>query len=731
MSLLKPGEVNLGTTIMAVEFDGGVIIGADTRTSTGNYVVNRTTDKLTKVHDQIFCCRSGSAADTQAIADIVHYHLQMYTAQNGEAPTVQTTAALFQQICYQNKDNISAGIIVAGWDKYKGGSVYIIPLGGALLKQPYAIGGSGSTYIYGYCDSAYRRNMSREEAIEFMRTAIALAVARDGSSGGCIRMAVITEQGVERLFIPGDQDFHNNNNKQQQQQIVGGGGSSLFLQLQNSRQPQSIQPATAFTNNTNVQGLSSTQGSRYQQNPTPHQSPPHQSNTTLNLPHNVLANLDHSTLSSHSPHLLTINLNNNYNDNYDNSIQYSPMPSSSYHQHHHIDSLVNTLHPHHQYSSSGSTPQQPFNLQSIQKVNSSSPFIAANTVQPNPKGLKSQKDSNAVEDAARTLFLSSRLNSDFNFKDNNNNKFLITPTSSFQYDHPLQRDSLDIDEIPNIYTKHNQQQEQQKHGSKDYTDEETIEKQGEIGLIPHNRGHKLKNRAYTIGEKSRLQAPYDIYQDIEYIDTPNNQRCPIIHKFSRNSILKAVECFNDLEFDPYKDINVREKLEDVVRKPHYKRILNDSSLTHCADFLMERIDNEKNFNNVISRLMTVLQGDDTMYPNLDFKLNPPSEIISTRVVKVEEEGGVDLGVLGVGLQGNDRNRDIRVHEAKDQGLETLIAEQISNSNEILRCLIESRNGVLKAIRQRDLLKVKIVSIDKHKKKLEKKELKRNYQETLE
>ncbi|CAJ0633710.1 7808_t:CDS:2 [Entrophospora sp. SA101] len=681
-------------------------------------------------------------------------------------------------------------------------------------------------------------------------------------------------------------------------------------------------------------------------------SPPHQSNTTLNLPHNVLANLDHSTLSSHSPHLLTINLNNNYNDNYDNSIQYSPMPSSSYHQHHHIDSLVNTLHPHHQYSSSGSTPQQPFNLQSIQKVNSSSPFIAANTVQPNPKGLKSQKDSNAVEDAARTLFLSSRLNSDFNFKDNNNNKFLITPTSSFQYDHPLQhytdeetiekqgeigliphnrghklknraytigeksrlqapydiyqdieyidtpnnqrcpiihkfsRNSIlkavecfndlefdpykdiNVREIfyplekledvvrkphykrilndsslthcadflmeridneknfnnvisrlmtvlqgddtmyPNLDFKLNppseiistrvvkveeeggvdlgvlgvglqgndrnrdirvheakdqgletliavreQLQEQISNSNEilrcliesrnDYTDEETIEKQGEIGLIPHNRGHKLKNRAYTIGEKSRLQAPYDIYQDIEYIDTPNNQRCPIIHKFSRNSILKAVECFNDLEFDPYKDINVREifypleKLEDVVRKPHYKRILNDSSLTHCADFLMERIDNEKNFNNVISRLMTVLQGDDTMYPNLDFKLNPPSEIISTRVVKVEEEGGVDLGVLGVGLQGNDRNRDIRVHEAKDQGLETLIAvreqlqEQISNSNEILRCLIESRNGVLKAIRQRDLLKVKIVSIDKHKKKLEKKELKRNYQETLE
>jgi len=30
-------------------------------------------------------------------------------------------------------------------------------------------------------------------------------MARDGSSGGVIRMCVITESGVERLFVPGNQ----------------------------------------------------------------------------------------------------------------------------------------------------------------------------------------------------------------------------------------------------------------------------------------------------------------------------------------------------------------------------------------------------------------------------------------------------------------------------------------------------------------------------------------------
>jgi hypothetical protein len=39
---------------------------------------NRVTDKLTYVHDRIYCCRSGSAADTQAVADVVHMALQQF-----------------------------------------------------------------------------------------------------------------------------------------------------------------------------------------------------------------------------------------------------------------------------------------------------------------------------------------------------------------------------------------------------------------------------------------------------------------------------------------------------------------------------------------------------------------------------------------------------------------------------------------------------------------------------
>merc|ERR1711963_710029 len=105
---LRPGEVTTGTTIMAVEYDGGVLIGADSRTTTGAYIANRVTDKLTKVTDHIYCCRSGSAADTQAIANYVKANLEMLEIELGRPATVKEAAMAFRQYCYTYRDRLMA-----------------------------------------------------------------------------------------------------------------------------------------------------------------------------------------------------------------------------------------------------------------------------------------------------------------------------------------------------------------------------------------------------------------------------------------------------------------------------------------------------------------------------------------------------------------------------------------------------------------------------------------------
>lgn len=188
---------------MACKFDGGVVVGADSRTTTGSYIANRLTDKLTPVHDRIFCCRSGSASDTQVVADYVKYYLQIHSTEIGELPQVKTAANLFSKIIYENKNALLASIIVAGWDPIKGGSVHNVSLGGALVEAPFAIGGSGSGYIYGYTDSNYKDKMTEKECMDFVTNSVALAMSRDGSSGGVIRLAVITKDGVKREVVSG------------------------------------------------------------------------------------------------------------------------------------------------------------------------------------------------------------------------------------------------------------------------------------------------------------------------------------------------------------------------------------------------------------------------------------------------------------------------------------------------------------------------------------------------
>lgn len=197
--------VSMGTTIMAASFDGGVVMGADSRTSTGTYIANRATDKITPLTDSIYICRSGSAADTQNLSRYVQWFLEQHGMELGDEPEVKTAAKLAQMMAYQNKNMLQAGLIVAGWDKHEGGSVYAIPLGGTLVKTPFTIGGSGSAYIYGLCDKLWRPNMTEEECRAFVVKAVSHAMARDGSSGGCIRTVTISKDGVKRTFTPGDQ----------------------------------------------------------------------------------------------------------------------------------------------------------------------------------------------------------------------------------------------------------------------------------------------------------------------------------------------------------------------------------------------------------------------------------------------------------------------------------------------------------------------------------------------
>ncbi|KAL7532112.1 hypothetical protein ACHAXR_004445 [Thalassiosira sp. AJA248-18] len=242
---LRQDEVSMGTTILAVRYNGGVVVGADTRTSVQGYVSNRYAAKLTFVLDRdvdnfivssknssnsaaaeegastCVICRSGSAADTQHLASVVRNEIvgrQLLYRIHG---TVTHVAALLRYILVNNE--LSASLICAGYDHELGrGVIYSITPGGTVFEEKvWAAGGSGSTYILGHLDSQYHPKdddkcdegmmlQSEEEALEFVSKAIGLAMERDGSSGGFIRMYVIDRFGKRFVSMMPNNNLRNN-----------------------------------------------------------------------------------------------------------------------------------------------------------------------------------------------------------------------------------------------------------------------------------------------------------------------------------------------------------------------------------------------------------------------------------------------------------------------------------------------------------------------------------------
>ena len=240
------------TTIVAVRYgtgpQSGVVVGADTRTSTGGYVSNRFAAKLTFVLDRetdvlvdhrgcdgnengdgddgsdkdsmlqsatpphtadastCCVCRSGSAADTQALTDAVRTDLLRRQLSQNRRGTVASAARLLRTLIRNDPDHLSASLICAGYDHVRGeGCIYSVSPGGTVMEEPrYAVQGSGSGYIYGYLEAGINgdaggggrvEEWSEEDAIEFVARVVGLAVERDGSSGGFCRIFSINRAG--------------------------------------------------------------------------------------------------------------------------------------------------------------------------------------------------------------------------------------------------------------------------------------------------------------------------------------------------------------------------------------------------------------------------------------------------------------------------------------------------------------------------------------------------------
>ncbi|KAE8023569.1 hypothetical protein FH972_009247 [Carpinus fangiana] len=194
-----PSFRKTGTTIVGLIFQDGVILGADTRATEGPIVCDKNCEKIHYMAPNIYCCGAGTAADTEAVTDMVNSQLQLHRYHTGGRESrVVTALTLLKSHLFNYQGHVQAALVLGGVD-VTGPHLHTIYPHGSTDSLPFATMGSGSLAAMAVFESKYHEGLTREEGINLVCEAICSGIFNDLGSGSNVDICVITKGHKEYL----------------------------------------------------------------------------------------------------------------------------------------------------------------------------------------------------------------------------------------------------------------------------------------------------------------------------------------------------------------------------------------------------------------------------------------------------------------------------------------------------------------------------------------------------
>lgn len=188
-----------GTTTLGMVCKDGVVIATETRATMGTLIAHKNTKKLYKIDQHMALATAGLVGDLQVLARYLNAEANLYRLKRDIKIPIKSAATLMSNILNQRKFYpYYVQLILGGYDD-SGGHVYSLDAAGGAIPDKYTSGGSGSPYVFGVLEDAYRDDITTSEGIDIAIRAIHAAKSRDSASGGQTNIAVINKDGFKEI----------------------------------------------------------------------------------------------------------------------------------------------------------------------------------------------------------------------------------------------------------------------------------------------------------------------------------------------------------------------------------------------------------------------------------------------------------------------------------------------------------------------------------------------------
>ena len=212
-----------GTTIAGCIAENGefVVIAADSRATEESTVADKRCEKVHKLTENIWCCGAGTSADNDALMRQIHYSFLLdgivkesignnripsdnpYHEKRGIA-NVSAVCRRIRNIIYEAKGNLGVNLVLGGFDFSSDQALLAaIHPHGSMDVVPFTALGSGGLAAMGVLEVGHRLDMSLEEAINLVKSAIVAGISNDLGSGSQIDLCIIGRDSARyhRAFV--------------------------------------------------------------------------------------------------------------------------------------------------------------------------------------------------------------------------------------------------------------------------------------------------------------------------------------------------------------------------------------------------------------------------------------------------------------------------------------------------------------------------------------------------
>ncbi|KAG9333698.1 hypothetical protein JZ751_010688 [Albula glossodonta] len=148
-----------GTTIAGMIFKDGVVLGADTRATSGEVIADKNCSKIHYIAPNIYCCGAGTAADTRKTTDMLRSNLTLQILSMGRNPRLVMACRILQDFLYRHRGQISAMLLLGGVD-CTGPHIFTVGPYGSVNKAPFETMGSGDLPALAVFEDRFKPNMS-------------------------------------------------------------------------------------------------------------------------------------------------------------------------------------------------------------------------------------------------------------------------------------------------------------------------------------------------------------------------------------------------------------------------------------------------------------------------------------------------------------------------------------------------------------------------------------------